>query len=58
MMELLTDLGAEKIKASIFNSQVGEYAFYQDGSHYDAYEETNWQWLPDPCAEEDELDDE
>lgn len=53
-VDLLLQMSAGVLELFTYNSQVGEYLFYNlEHTHVD-YAETEWQWLDNPTGEENE----
>ena len=56
LLGFLCGLGASRLEAELFNSQVGEYEFYLDSDPVDDYDSTDWNWLQDPGDGEEVAD--
>lgn len=52
LLRFLVGLGANRLEAEVYNSQVGEYDFYLDADLVDSYDATAWEWLENPVEEE------
>lgn len=47
-MEFLQFLGAQKLEATIYDSQVGENYYYKDTDFIENYSDYDWKWIPVP----------
>ncbi len=55
LIRFLVGLGAERIETRIFNSQVGEYLYFEDSEYRDAYGDADWRWLEEPEVDDDDV---
>ena len=54
LLDAIRGIGVSRIEAQVFNSQVGEYGFFEDDEYYAVYSEGAWRWLEDPEGDDAE----
>jgi len=48
IFKFLKNIGAGRIEAELYDSQVGEYGYFLNSEVHDDYYSIQWKWLPEP----------